>query len=151
MTYKYTVNRFILALSVVIPGGFFVLSAREIYFGKSLPFLAWVFVVVLAAAWILWLFYLFNLRVELTPEYIKYKNLLRGFHQVPRTEISSVIMEKHEGSETTTYTLIVTPRFGTGIPPLKIPLSLLSLRAAVELPATLGAKERDARDLLTLT
>jgi hypothetical protein len=150
MTYKYTVNRFILTLSFFIPGGFFVLSAREIYFGKSLPFLAWVFVVVLAA-WILWLFYLFNLRVELTPEYIKYKNLLRGLHQVPRTEISSVIMEKHEGSETTIYTLIVTPRFGTGKPPLKIPLSLLSLRAAVELPATLGAKERDARDLLTLT
>jgi hypothetical protein len=151
MTYKYSVNLFVLALSFVIPGSFFVLSARELYFGKSNPLWIWVFVVVLAVAWILWLVYLFNLRVELTPEHIKYRNLLGGSHQMLRTEISSVIMEKREGSETTTYMLIVTPRFGTGKLPLKIPLSLLNLRAAVELPATLNAKERDSRDLLTLT
>jgi len=150
MTYKYSVNLFVLTLSLFIPGGFFVLSAREMYFGKPMPFVVWVLVVVLAVAWILWLLYLFNLRVELTPECIKYKNLLRGFHQMLRTEISSVIMEKREGSETTTFMLIVTPRFGTGKPPIKIPLFLLNLRAAVELPATLNAKERDSRDLLTL-
>jgi len=147
----YRANLFVVALAFAIPGGFFIAVSQDIFFKKSSPghgsllILAGFFI-----AWMLVLAYLLALRVELGTDSIAYRNLLHGRVVIPLDEISSTIHEKREGSESTTYVLIVTPRIKSGKPIIKIPLYLLSFSAGTELAPALSAKERDSKDLLTL-
>jgi hypothetical protein len=148
----YRANLFVVLLSVVMPGGFFAAGAEAIYFEKTPLGLAEILLLIgLFFAWVLLLAYLAVLRVDLDTGSITYQNLFRGRRLILRSEISSVINERHKGSETTTYALIVTPRIDSGKSSMKIPLFFLNLRATNELPTALSAKERDSTDLLTLT
>jgi hypothetical protein len=145
-------NLFLISYSVLLPLGFFAAAMPIVYRHRDWQSIGEKSIVaVLFAAWLVWTAYLAVLRVELNDNHIKYRTLFKGEQLIYLNEISSVVHEKHEGSETTTYVLIVTPRLATGKPPITIRLFFLGLRAGAELPALLSAKERDSKDLLTLT
>jgi hypothetical protein len=148
----YRANLFVVFLAVVIPGGFFAAAAGEIFFKKKLLDRAsFLFVAGLLLAWMCVLAYLFALRVEVGIDSITYRNLFNGQVVIPFSELSSTVLEKGEGSESTTYILIVTPRVHSGKRIIKIPLYLLSFSAGVELASLLRAKERNSNDLLTIS
>jgi hypothetical protein len=99
----YRANLFVVLLSVVIPGGFFAAGAEAIYFENAPLGLAEILLlIVLFFAWVLLLAYLAVLRVDLDTGSITYQNLFRGRRLILRSEISSVINERHKGNETTT-------------------------------------------------
>lgn len=139
-------------LFLAIPGSFFAFAIKKLYSSRILDSRPeMIILVTLFVSWLVCLTYLLRLKVEVRPEAVVYVNLIRGRHYISRSEISSVFMEKRESGDGTKFKLIITPRITSKEGAVSIPLSLLCLRAAIELPKTLAAKERDSRDLWTLT
>jgi hypothetical protein len=149
----YRVNQFIFLLAFLFP--FLLMTALgsdirpDLRHLKSAPELT--YLGGLAVAWALLIVYLAALRVDVDAQGLTYRNLFRGSIFIPFREISSTILEKRESGEGPYFMLIVTPRIWSNRKAVSIPLGLLSIRATIEVPRILAARERDTKDLLTLS